>query len=138
MSSYIEQLNSQQKSAVLTSSKYVRVVAGAGSGKTRVLTSRIVHLIEDLGVSSSSIVAITFTNKAANVMKQRLIDMLQDAAAGVHICFAFPMLLRLLKLLLLSKTALFVLCTVITFLVFTLVYVVIYAITAKTYYKIVH
>ena len=67
-----------------------------------------------------------------------LIFFLPLAAAGVHVCFAFPMLTRLLKLLLLSETGLFVLCTAVTFLVFTLVYVAIYAVTAKTYYKIVH
>ena len=69
--SFLQQLNSRQKEAVLTKSRYVRIIAGAGSGKTRVLTTRIVHLIEDLGVAANSIVAITFTNKAANEMKDR-------------------------------------------------------------------
>ncbi|MCQ2354968.1 MAG: ABC transporter permease [Clostridia bacterium] len=58
--------------------------------------------------------------------------------AGIHTAFAFPMLNRLLHLILLSSTSLFVICTLITFAVFALVYVVIYSMTAKTYYKIVH
>ena len=65
-------------------------------------------------------------------------QLLPLAVAGVHVCFAFPMLTKLLRMLLLSKISLFVLCTVITFLAFMLVYVVIYSLTAKTYYKIVH
>ena len=67
-----------------------------------------------------------------------LVFFLPLLAAGVHICFAFPMLTKLLQLLLLSKTSLFALCTVLTFLAFALVYVAIYSVTAKTYYKIVH
>ena len=68
----------------------------------------------------------------------RKVFFLPLAAAGIHICFAFPMVLKMLKLLLLSRSALFILCTGATFLVFALVYVVIYSVTAKTYYKIVH
>ena len=67
-----------------------------------------------------------------------LVFFLPLVVAGIHICFAFPLLNRLLNLLLLPKISLFVLCTTITFLVFAFVYVVIYSITAKTYYKIVH
>ncbi len=58
--------------------------------------------------------------------------------AGIHTVFAFPMLNRLLHLILLSSTSLFVICTLITFAVFALIYVIIYSMTAKTYYKIVH
>ncbi len=68
----------------------------------------------------------------------RKVFFLPLAAAGVHVCFAFPMVLKMLKLLLLSRATLFILCTGATFLVFALVYVVIYSVTAKTYYKIVH
>ena len=67
-----------------------------------------------------------------------LVFFLPLVVAGIHICFAFPLLTRLLNLLLLPKVSLFVLCTCITFFVFATVYVVIYSITAKTYYKIVH
>ncbi len=73
---YISILNKEQKEAVTTSSKYVRVNAGAGSGKTRVLASRIAYLIDCFGISERSILAITFTNKVAKEMRERVCKML--------------------------------------------------------------
>lgn len=95
--SNISTLNQNQHQAVITNQPYVRVVAGAGSGKTRVLIERIAHLISDLGVFPSSILAITFTNKAANEMKERLDRMMGSQAAGVHISTIHSLCVRILR-----------------------------------------
>jgi DNA helicase-2/ATP-dependent DNA helicase PcrA len=68
----IKELNDKQLEAVTTKVKYVRIVAGAGSGKTRVLTYRIAYLISEMHVDPYNILAITFTNKVANEMKSRM------------------------------------------------------------------
>lgn len=71
-------LNKEQKEAVTATEGYVRVIAGAGTGKTRTLTHRYAYLIEELGISPSNILCITFTNKAANEMKRRIKAMLGE------------------------------------------------------------
>lgn len=78
----LDRLNEQQKEAVIHTDGPIMVMAGAGSGKTGVLTTRIAYLVKEVGIPLEDILAVTFTNKAANEMKQRVAKLLEEEDSG--------------------------------------------------------
>lgn len=96
MEKYLANLNPKQLESVETTEGAVRVLAGAGTGKTRALTSRFCYLSDALGVAPKNIVCLTFTNRAANEMKQRIRAALGDMDLG-YICTFHAFCVQLLK-----------------------------------------
>ena len=94
-SKILDNLNDEQRLPASITEGAILVTAGAGSGKTRMLTHRIAHMVHDKGINPNHILAITFTNKAANEMKERLGDV-----AGIEyawICTIHSMCVRILR-----------------------------------------
>ena len=95
--SIYDTLNPEQKRAVEHDKGPLLILAGAGSGKTRVLTHRIAYLIEERDVNPWNILAITFTNKAAGEMRERVDQILGGGAQGVWISTFHSMCVRILR-----------------------------------------
>lgn len=95
--SIYENLNPQQKEAVCQTEGPLLILAGAGSGKTRVLTHRIAYLIEEKGVNPWNIMAITFTNKAAQEMKERVDQIVGFGSESVWVTTFHSTCVRILR-----------------------------------------
>ena len=97
MRDYFESLNEEQKIAVRTTEGPVRVIAGAGTGKTRALTGRYCYLVDMLGVAPKNILCVTFTNRAAGEMKARIRRALGDDLDLGYVCTIHAFCVQLLK-----------------------------------------
>lgn len=94
---YISELNENQYEAVVNTEGYVRVIAGAGSGKTKLLVSRYAYIVKDYGIDPKNILCVTFTNKAAAEMKKRIRSIIGDSYDTTLICTYHGFCARLLR-----------------------------------------
>ena len=97
MKEILEGLNDKQYEAVTTYEGPSLVIAGAGSGKTKVLTHKIAYLIQEIGIKPWNVLAITFTNKAANEMKQRVENLIGELAHDMWIGTFHAICVRILR-----------------------------------------
>ena len=97
MDNLIDGLNEKQKEAVLATDGPCLIIAGAGSGKTKVLTHKIAYLIKEKDIKPWNILAITFTNKAANEMKARTEKLIENAASDMWIGTFHSICVRMLR-----------------------------------------
>ena len=103
MSSILDVLNEEQACAVKTINGPVMVFAGAGTGKTRTLTARIAYMVEECGIKPYHILAITFTKKATNEMRERLEGILDDTAKMLNIHYVLKFFVVILIRLVIVK-----------------------------------
>ncbi len=97
MADLLDNLNEKQREAVLETEGYVRVIAGAGSGKTKLLVSRYAYLVQEYGIDSFNILCVTFTNKAAGEMRRRIRALIGDGYDTSLICTYHGFCNRLLR-----------------------------------------
>lgn len=90
-------LNANQMKAIKETEGYVRVIAGAGSGKTRVIAHRFAYMVNELGISPGSILCITFTNKAAREMRNRIESLIGEGRVGDFVCTYHSFCLKFLR-----------------------------------------
>lgn len=94
---YLSKLNTRQREAVTSTEGRIRVVAGAGTGKTKALTCRYAYLVNEIGIDPANILCLTFTNKAAAEMRQRISAMVQSGDYNDFVCTIDGFCVKLLR-----------------------------------------
>ena len=98
MSKYLDKLNKAQRKAAMNIKGPLAIIAGAGSGKTRTIAHKISHLIEGIGINPKRLLALTFTNKAAEEMRERLVSMIGEKAKATTTTTFHSVCARILKI----------------------------------------